>query len=169
MRTPSRRRPYSAAAALFFFVAVPRFRQGWAVLSYQRKLKRLRHYAITLHNIPVSNKKLFLGRGFRWEPIHTQRPRDTQKPEVRKYVQPGRICAWARRMEVAWERTFLLKHLASLFAKDRWWNPMRPLVQTGGKALLNAIEPRQESVFMDLGERVGHTLVLGTPRSDRPV
>ena len=39
-----------------------------------------------------------------------------------------------------------------------------PLPPVGGKPALHAVEPQEQPVWMDLGERVGHTLVLGTTR-----
>ena len=44
------------------------------------------------------------------------------------------------------------------------WNPVAPLPAVGGKPALHAVEPKEEPVWMDIGERVGHTLVLGTTR-----
>ena len=45
-----------------------------------------------------------------------------------------------------------------------WWNPLAPLPAVGGKPALHAVEPDEQDVWMDIGERVGHTLVLGTTR-----
>ncbi|MCG5526713.1 type IV secretion system DNA-binding domain-containing protein, partial [Ectothiorhodospira haloalkaliphila] len=39
-----------------------------------------------------------------------------------------------------------------------------PLPPVGGKPALHGVEPDEAAVYMDLGERVGHTLVLGTTR-----
>ena len=39
-----------------------------------------------------------------------------------------------------------------------------PLPPVGGKPALHAVEPDEQDVWMDIGERVGHTLVLGTTR-----
>ncbi|MEA2079604.1 MAG: type IV conjugative transfer system coupling protein TraD, partial [Pseudomonadota bacterium] len=44
------------------------------------------------------------------------------------------------------------------------WNPLAPLPAVGGKPALHAVEPVEQAVWMDIGERVGHTLVLGTTR-----
>ena len=42
--------------------------------------------------------------------------------------------------------------------------PWRHLPAVGGKPTLHAVEPEEQAVWMDIGERVGHTLVLGTTR-----
>ncbi len=64
-----------------------RFWQGSRVVQYQRRLKAMPPYAITSKELPVSLDKLFLGRGFLWEPIHTQRLRDLDLPYNREYVK----------------------------------------------------------------------------------
>ncbi len=153
-----------AAAFVLACLAVHRARQGWAVLRYQRNLRRLPAYSLPARKIPVSRRKLFLGRGFRWTQKHTQRLRDTIRPEVQHYVERGALYRFARRKEVDWEATFLLKYLARALAARAWWNPLAPRPPVGGKAQLHAVEPAEQDVWMDLGERVGHTLVLGTTR-----
>ena len=79
---------YGAGAALTALGLV-RGRQAWRVMRYQRKMRRLPTYRLRSSQIPVSQRKLFLGKGFRWTQKHTQRLRDTIRPEVQHYVQPG--------------------------------------------------------------------------------
>ncbi len=93
---------YAAATALVV-LGVVRLRQAGRVLRYQRNLRRLPTYRLRADQIPLSRRKLFLGRGFRWTQKHTQRLRDTIRPEVQRYIQPGRLYEWARRSEIAWE------------------------------------------------------------------
>jgi len=152
------------AAAVLFALAWIRARQGWRVIRYQRNLKRLPVYRLRPERIPVSRHKLFLGRGFRWTQKHTQRLRDTIRPEVQDYIQPGWLYRWARQKEVAWEAKPILRYPAVLMRRDAWWNPLRPLPPVGGTPALHAVEPDEKDVWMDLRERVGHTLVLGTTR-----
>jgi conjugative coupling factor TraD (TOL family) len=154
---------YVAGAALTVLGLV-RGRQAWRVLRYQRNMRRLPTYTLRSDKIPLSRRKLFLGRGFRWTQQHTQRLRDTIRPEVQQYVQPGSLYQWARRKEVAWESVPVLRLLARMFQIRAWWNPLAPLPAVGGKPALHAVEPDEQAVWMDIGERVGHTLVLGTTR-----
>ena len=152
------------AAGVLALLGIVRGRQAWRVLTYQRNLRRLPTYRLRAGQMPVSRRKLFLGRGFRWTQKHTQRLRDTIRPEVQRYVQPGPLYHWARRKEVAWEATPILSWLAAGLHSRAWWNPLRPLPPVGGKPALHAVEPDEQDVWMDIGERVGHTLVLGTTR-----
>ena len=153
-----------AAGAVLTVLGWVRGRQAWRVLRYQRNMRRLPTYRLRSDKIPLSRRKLFLGRGFRWTQQHTQRLRDTIRPEVQHYVQPGAFYQWARRMEVAWESVPVLSLLARVLRIQASWNPLSPLPAVGGKPALHAVEPDEQAVWMDIGERVGHTLVLGTTR-----
>lgn len=150
--------------AVLFTLALVRARQARRVLRYQRNMRRLPRYQLRADRIPLSRHKLFLGKGFQWTQQHTQRLRDTLRPEVQHYVQQGPLYHWARRKEVAWESVSGLRHVARLLRQSAWWNPLKALPAVGGTPALHAVEPDEEDVWMDLGERVGHTLVLGTTR-----
>ena len=154
----------TASGLVFVSFGLWRGRQAWRVLRYQRHMRRLPHYQLRAEQIPVSDHKLFLGKGFHWTQQHTQRLRDTLKPEVQAYVQPSARYRWARQKEVAWESTPILSLLAKGLRSRSRWNPLAPLPAVGGKPALHAVEPDEQPVWMDLGERVGHTLVLGTTR-----
>ncbi len=96
---------------------------------------------------------------------HTQRLADTYLPQFASYVEPSPLYQRARRLEKQLEfAPFPLKLVAKATAWDVAWNPARPLPPVGGLPRLHGIEPREEDVGLQLGERVGHTLVLGTTR-----
>jgi conjugal transfer pilus assembly protein TraD len=54
--------------------------------------------------------------------------------------------------------------LANLLRKEAWWNPAKPLPPVGGDPAIHGVEPDERDMWSSLGERVGHTLVLGTTR-----
>ncbi|MCF6955230.1 conjugative coupling factor TraD, PFGI-1 class, partial [Klebsiella pneumoniae] len=70
---------YVMAGALGIF-AIKRTREGLRVLRYRRNIRRLPRYVMTSRQVPVSQMKLFLGKGFLWEQRHTQRLLDTLRP-----------------------------------------------------------------------------------------
>ena len=154
---------YSVSACFFLFAAL-RARQALRVIRYQSRLRKLPRYRLHLQKIPLSRHKLFLGRGFLWTQQHTQRLRDTLRPEVQHYVQAPKAYRWARRMEIIWESMPLLSALAWLLRRRSWWNPLAPIPLLGGNPALHAVGIHEQDVWMDLDERVGHTLVLGTTR-----
>lgn len=153
-----------SVSGLLLVCAGWRLTRAVRVLRYQRRLKRMPRYRLKSRRIPCSGKHLFLGRGFLWTQQHTQRLRDTYRPEVQRYVRPGILHRWARRRESAWENTPILRVLSKLLGARRWWNPLAPLPPVGGNPALHAVGMKEQAVWMDLGERVGHLLVLGTTR-----
>lgn len=154
----------SAATTLVAFGSF-RLRQALVILRYRRSIRRLPRYVMASRDVPVSNSRLFLGRGFRWDQRHTQRLVQTYRPEFRRYVEPGSMHQIARRLERQWDfgggALSILSHATSW---DHPLNPVRPLPPVGGLPRLHGIEPTESDVTLPLSERVGHTLVLGTTR-----
>ena len=152
-------------AVAFLAFGTYRFRQALRVLRYQRNIRRLSFYSMTSKEIPVSNERLFVGKGFRWEQKHTQRLVDTYLPQYAPYVEPSEWTNKARRLEARLEfAPFPLTLLAKATAWDNAANPFRPLPPVGGLPRLHGIEPEEHDVTLPLGERVGHSIVLGTTR-----
>ncbi|HAX8459955.1 TPA: type IV conjugative transfer system coupling protein TraD [Escherichia coli] len=149
-------------AAGFAALAITRTHQGMKIIRYRRNLRRLPRYVMSTKQIPVSHRRLFLGRGFRWTQKHTQRLQDTLRPEVARYLQPNRFYLGARQLEMMTEHR--LPWLGKLLSADTPLNPVRPLPPVGGNPALHGIEPDEKDVTLALGERVGHTVVYGTTR-----
>jgi conjugative coupling factor TraD (TOL family) len=153
-----------SALAFLAFVAI-RLRDALVILRYRRNIRRLPRYVMTSRNVPVSQQRLFIGRGFRWEQRHTHRLTQTFRTEFRRYVEPTPAYQFARRLEERLEfAPFPLSKLAKLTAWDVPINPVRPLPPVGGLPRLHGIEPNEVDVSLPLGERVGHSLVLGATR-----
>lgn len=151
------------ASGVFLIHATWRMRQGWKIIAYHRNLKRLRRYALKADDIPFSYEKLFLGMGFKWDQQHTQRLHDVRLPENRKYHELGSFYRWARSLEINTEHT-RFKAIRKLTQKDAWWNPVAPVPPVGGDPAIHGVEMDERPIWMDLLERVGHTIVLGTTR-----
>ncbi|CDL84338.1 conserved hypothetical protein [Xenorhabdus cabanillasii JM26] len=81
---------------------------------------------------------------------------------MERFVQPSQVYQLARALERTTE--YRWPALSALLRKDSPFNPVRPLPPVGGNPALHGIEPQEADVFMDLRERVGHTLVMGTTR-----
>ncbi|RSH69220.1 type IV conjugative transfer system coupling protein TraD [Stutzerimonas stutzeri] len=153
-----------SALAFLVFGAI-RLRDALVILRYRRNIRRLPRYVMTSREVPISQQRLFIGRGFRWEQRHTHRLTQTFRPEFRRYVEPTPFYQLARRLEERLEfAPFPLSQLARLSAWDIPLNPLRPLPPVGGLPRLHGIEPNEVDVSLPLGERVGHSLVLGATR-----
>lgn len=146
----------------FFLFAGIRGRQGLTVLRYRRNIRRLPRYALKSQQIPLSHRTLFIGLGFRWQSRHTQRLLACRRPECEHYILPGWLYRQARRLEKWGEHR--CPALSRLLSHDHILNPVRPLPPVGGSSLLHGIELKETGVTLPLGERVGHTLVMGTTR-----
>ncbi|WP_394515134.1 type IV conjugative transfer system coupling protein TraD [Pantoea sp. SGAir0215] len=149
-------------AAGFGVLALKRTSQGLKILRYRRNIRRLPRYALTSDQIPVSRRHLFLGKGFQWSPRHTQRLMEARCPECEIYVQPSVMYRLARELEKKME--YSLPWLCRLTSADSALNPFRPLPPVGGSSVYHGVEPAEVNVMSDLGERVGHMLVMGTTR-----
>ncbi|MGC0788647.1 type IV conjugative transfer system coupling protein TraD [Pantoea agglomerans] len=149
-------------AAGFGVLALKRTSQGLKILRYRRNIRRLSRYALTSDQIPVSRRHLFLGKGFQWSPRHTQRLMEARRPECEIYVQPSVMYRMARELEKKME--YSLPWLCRLTSADSAINPFRPLPPVGGSSVYHGVEPDEVNVMSDLGERVGHMLVMGTTR-----
>lgn len=149
-------------AAGFGVLALKRTSEGMKILRYRRNIRRLPRYVLTSEQIPVSRRHLFLGKGFQWSPRHTQRLLEARRPECEVYVQPSVLYRMARELEKKME--YSLPWLCRLTRTDSALNPFRPLPPVGGSPIYHGVEPDETTATFDLGERVGHMLVIGTTR-----
>lgn len=111
-------------------------------LRYRASLRRQRPYEVTSAEIPWAADRLFLGRGFPWDQRHTQRLYEARLPEN----QP-------------------LLHLGALAECMASGGPREAAATgLGGGPAIHGVEPVERDIWMDIADRVGHTLVLGTTR-----
>ena len=115
---------------------------GLRIVRYRANLRRQRRYVVASEEIPWSAERLFLGRGFHWDQRHTQRLHETRLPEKRDLLRPGLISRIAESL-----------------------HPQLPEQSAvGGDPAIHGVEPSESDIWMDVRDRVGHTLVLGTTR-----
>ena len=151
-----------ASAAVLLLFSVIRFKQGYRVWRYQCNLKRMPVYTMSSHQLPVSQKQLFLGRGFLWTPLHTQRLRDLDLEYNLKFRYPSKLYRTVRQLEFKWENKFLLKNIVNLLKNNSLLNPFKPYPDIGGEPCLHGISEREQDVTLSLTERAGHMVVIGT-------
>ncbi|MCT6866491.1 MAG: type IV conjugative transfer system coupling protein TraD [Gilliamella apicola] len=147
-------------ASAFFAFSVYRGKQGLLILRYRRNIKRLPYYSLSSAQLPVSKRYLFLGKGFKWEQRHLQRLILCRRNEYKRFIEPSFLYKAARRFEKKYENNFLANYTRS----NHFLNPVKPLPPVGGNPFLHGVEIDETDIMMPLGERVGHTLVLGTTR-----
>ena len=173
-----------ALATLFFLRAAVLFRRGWRVKRYQKRLVNLPVYRMRVSDLPVSSKVQYLGLGFAWTGVHTQRVYDLTQSENSKYTAKSRGYERARNLEVKLEHSRWWHWIAAFTSSARHdpkplcigflcfkialWrlNPWEPVPPLEGDAWLHSVGlyEGEGPIWQDLGNRVGHTLVEGTTR-----
>lgn len=145
-------------------IGIIRLRKSIKLVAYQAGLKKLPKYVMAFSKIPKKQGKLFVGRGFEWEPKHSQRIHDCEQPGKEKYLKPGRMYNLFRSIEDLSEHNFSLKPIAKLTSSQSFLNPYSPLADVGGSPTLHAVGmlEGEKNQFMGLTDRAGHVLVLGT-------
>lgn len=80
----------SVACSLAMF-AMYRGWQAYQIKRYQYRLGVMPHFALSTTQIPLSKQKLFIGRGFRWQPLHTQRLHQIKQVQNARFTQPKKM------------------------------------------------------------------------------
>lgn len=156
---------YSSSIILVIW-GTKRFLEGYGITQYKKGLKKLPYYALSPNQITVSNKKLFIGKGFAWEAKHVERLRDINKNGSNKIKKQSRGYRLARWLELKFEFTPVLNKLVLMLSLNSVFNPFRPLPEVGGNPHLHAVGmyEGEHDIFESLGERVGHKIIFGTTR-----
>lgn len=149
-----------ACGGLLAAGAVKRYIAGKKVVKYHRSLKKLSNYTIRPQDVPCSKRVNWIGRGFEWKAIHTQRMLEARSVKALPYLDTGTIYKMARTSEIWLEgRSPLCEKIAKALRTI-----VPPLPPVGGSPIMHAVEPNEIDVYEDLGERVAHKLVVGTTR-----
>ena len=156
------------AAAVMLTLGMGRAYQALKLWRYQQNLRILPKFSLGGDEVPVSQEHLYLGKGFRWDKRHTARLVTLQEPQYIHFARPTRL------MKLGFRTNKLLENQAhpwaqqakALLNRDHFMNPVRPAPKVGGFAPIHGVGmwEGEEDIWMDLGERVGHTIVLGTTR-----
>ena len=149
-------------SALFFL----RLWQGIRIVRYKKNLRSLPHYAMSNREVPVSNKVLFVGKGFEWQQKHVQRLRDISLYGGHKFTRQSWPYRFVRSCELRFERNALISKLLAPLSADHCLNLFRPVPAIGGHPQIHAVGmyEGEKNINLNLSERNGHTLVLGTTR-----
>lgn len=150
---------YYAALSLMTLSLVRGY-QAFKIKRYHRRLIAMPYYALSTTQVPVSPKWLFLGKGFRWLPHHTQRLHQIKQIKNEAFMQRGK---WYQAV-----RQFCQNHeksqVAKLLCTSSKLNPFRPDPPVGGSPYLHGLGEKDKPVYIPQDVRVGHTFVVGTTR-----
>lgn len=154
-------------SALYASFAVENF-------SYVNGLWKTVPFYINTNEMPGTGEKLYVGRGFKWTPVHTQRLYDITNAEGEKngrsYGEPPKAYKYARQFE-RWAERLELKPLVKAIRAPWFFNPYPhlPLADEdpnnpAGWPYLHAIGRRDYDFYVPFASLNSHVLVLGTTR-----
>ncbi|WP_287919153.1 type IV conjugative transfer system coupling protein TraD [Comamonas sp.] len=162
----------AVTAAIAAGFGVKRLREAAYVHRYQRGLKFTKMTRVAPHKLPVTKEHLYLGEGFEWTQVHTQRKLDTRDKRVQDYVRPSvrelRLAKAGEKMR-AWtdERagSFASRVLRGAIDTGGPANPFASGVDLGGSPILHGVGVLEEMpIKLRQSARSGHMLVMGTTR-----
>ncbi len=162
----------AVTAAIAAGFGLQRARQAACVYRYQRGLKFTKMTRVPPHRLPVTQEHLYLGEGFEWTQLHTQRKLDTREKRVQEYVKPSvreiRLAALGEKMrhwtdvKGAGPGRRLVRSMIDVGGPA---NPFASGVDLGGTPILHGVGVLEEKpVKLRQSARSGHMLVMGTTR-----
>lgn len=134
--------------------------QALRIKRFHRRLIKMPYYALSTTQVPVSKKWLFIGKGFRWLPHHTQRLHQIKQIKNKSFMQRGKLYRAVSEYCQNYEHTLL----ARLLSSPSKLNLFRPDPPVGGSPFLHGLGDKDAPVYIPQDVRVGHTFVVGTTR-----
>ena len=64
-----------------------RAHQAYRIKRYHHRINTMPYYALSTTQIPLSKQMLFIGRGFHWRPLHTQRLHQIKQIQNQRFTQ----------------------------------------------------------------------------------
>ncbi|MBA2656828.1 MAG: type IV conjugative transfer system coupling protein TraD [Tatlockia sp.] len=150
---------YFAATALGS-LSLYRGLQAIRVKRYHHRLLAMPYYALSTIKVPVSANWLFLGKGFRWLPHHTQRLYQIKQIKNESFMQKGKCHQAIRQFCQNNEHHFF----ARLLNIQSTLNPFKPGPPIGGSPFLHGVGEKDIPIYIPQEVRVGHIFVVGTTR-----
>ncbi|AUH72641.1 type IV conjugative transfer system coupling protein TraD [Legionella sainthelensi] len=144
-------------------LTIPGVYRAWQAIRvkrYHHRLLAMPTYALSTSEIPLSKNWLFLGKGFRWRPSHTQKLHQIKQVKNEKFLQRGTCYQKVRQFCQNHEHSRLTNWLNSRSKL----NPFRPDPPVGGSSFLHGVGEEDKPVYIPQDVRVGHTFVVGTTR-----
>ncbi len=125
--------------------------QAYRIKRYHQRLLRMPYYAMSTVEVPLSKRWLFVGRGFRWLPRHTQRLHQIKQVQNESFLQRSKF-------------TQAVTHYCNHHKSTRLAKLFRLPPDVGGQSYLHGLGDEDKPIFIPQSVRAGHTFVVGTTR-----
>lgn len=143
----------------FFLISLMRFYQGLKIVLFQKRLLILKKFSMSTTQVPVSKKYLYIGRGFRWQPIHRQRLNLLMHVQYQRFLQKSFLYRFIHQHEKEKQ-----SGMASMIVKIPFL-PFKALPDIGGKPWIHGVGANQEKpVYLNQANRNAHECVFGMTR-----
>ena len=140
----------------FALLGMIRLVQGLKLIKFHRQLVDLKSFSMSTRDVPISKKRLYIGRGFAWQPVHRQRLHLLSLLENQKFTQKGGLYRFVS------ERAEGGSKLFKMAQKLPWLKPLPPI---GGKPYMHGVGADDEkNIFLPQGNRNSHDITFGMTR-----
>lgn len=152
-------RAANMTALLFVGFGIVRFLEGLKIYCYKKRLLTLKFFSMGPRDIPFSKKQLFLGKGFRWLPIHRQRLHLLNQVENQSYQYLGKL-----KQAVLSKAREKPKSIYALLTKIPF-TPFKSMPEIGGKPFIHGVGSDEEkNICIPQANRHSHMIVFGMTR-----
>ena len=151
---------FSKAIALAFFVfGIIRAYQGMQIFLFKKRLLVLKPFSMQTTDVPLSKKYLYIGRGFKWLPMHRQRLNLLSLAQNQRFLQKSFAYRFMQQRERENQNG-----IASMLCKIPF-SPFKALPDIGGKPWIHGVGSKSErAVFLNQSNRNAHECIFGMTR-----
>ena len=167
-------------AIIFLLVGIKYHREAYHHWSFLMGLWKIDPYYVDMKNLDASDDEIYLGYGFEWKNIHTQRLYELNNSDE-DFDTPPKAYFWFRRVSSFLQKLSKLYFIGYIFLKlskaidaHSFWNPypyypvdLFDKNNTFGSPLIHGVEPNERVIKTPFVDSNSHTLVLGTTRQGK--
>lgn len=149
----------SAIALAFILFGIIRTYQGMQIFLFKKRLLVLKPFSMQTTDVPLSKKYLYIGRGFKWLPMHRHRLNLLSLAHNQRFIQKSVLYRLMQQRERENQQG-----IASLLCKIRFL-PFKPLPDIGGKPWIHGVGSKNEkTIFLNQSNRNTHECIFGMTR-----
>lgn len=169
---------------LWFLIGNKYLSEARAHFKFMNGLWRIVPFHMEPSDLPGGDDTIYMGRGFEWTPLHTQRLYELNNELTKKYRDPPAMYYAFRRLETLFKRISKLFFIGVPFAlaaaalrSPSWYNPFPYFPvdlldpdNTYGNPYIHGVGGDEEvDLLSPFADGNSHTLVLGTTRQGKTI
>lgn len=169
------------SAVIFLLIGIKYHREALRHWRFLMGLWKIDPYYVDPKNLPQSDDSIYLGLGFEWKPMHTQRLYELKNDANIKYREPPSVYYVVRGMAKVCNQLsrsaligFVFLYIEKCLDKPSWYNPfpyfpidIMDKNNTYGSPYLHGVNGAEDIIKTPFADSNSHTLVLGTTRQGK--